>query len=1105
MRRLVAISMLMVFMSDTKGQSFLKATVPNNYQSPSNPYYWKNRMPDAAYWQQDVHYSIKANVKLVSNTKNKSQLAMIEGQLELVYTNNSPDTLTSASFHLYQNAFTPGSNLHNLEIANKQKTHFGAHESQGLGTKVETITQNGKLLNLKLDNTILDVRLSEPLLPGKSTTFAIVFNTYFDIGSMRRRMKIFETAPENLHIDGVHWYPRICVYDHVFKWERQQHLGKEFYGDYGTYDVELSLPNHYIAEATGTLINQNEVMPADLRKKLDISNFTEKPKEPYKPSVIIVPDGTYKTWRYHAENVHDFAFTADPTYRIGETEWNGIKCVAIAQERNAYAWQPTAKYVAWVVKTYSEDFGMYGYPKMVAADAADGMEYPMLTLDGGNWPGHQNVIAHEIGHNWFFGMIGNNETYRAMLDEGFTQFLTAWSLSKFKEQNGIKYNRPMALEDNTAIMGYMTDAMNHDDAFLNTHSDDFNGALGHGGGYRHVYYKTATMLYNLQYVLGDDLFSKAMKYYFNKWKFCHPYPQDFREAITEVAKTDLTWFFDQWMETTKVIDYKIAGYTRVKKRSIENEIYQLDFVRTGSMQMPLDIRVESKSGKFYNYYIGNTGFVKPGSYVKTFFWTGWGNLSPKFQAEIVLPKGERLKDIIIDPSRRLADIYRLDNKIKKNNKISFDKGFAPIQDLDIYQMRWRPDVWWNSIDGFKVGLNWEGQYMNHRHVSGATVWANTGIMGELNTAPTIDFSWFYRDRFAKNTWFSVSNRFLDKVDYWKMGITKLFDANTFKIEWKRLYRDDFYNAKPGDNLTPRTLFQDVTLVNPYNNTMESYTFWKQKQANSFMEVSFDHLYNYLTGSGKVGVSFRSAMPGSVNQYSWVQSELINTHVINKISMKMRLMARIGHTGYTPEESMLYLAGASPEEMYDNKYTRASGFVPSAQAGISNQISYFQQGGGLNLRGYAGYQTVSEASNYKDSGIFFNAFRGNSGIGANFELNLGNLVTFKPKLTRNWLKVDPYLFTDGGMMLANVKRFGEIVYLASQFRMDAGIGMALSIKKWYLPTLQKTKKGTRLKQTSRDGISPLSIRFDLPFFINRPPANDEYINFNRFVIGINRAF
>ena len=135
-----------------------------------------------------------------------------------------------------------------------------------------------------------------------------------------------------------------------------------------------------------------------------------------------------KVWRYHAENVHDFAFTADPTYRIGEAEWNGIKCIAMAEEPHASKWQNAAEYCAKTIEAHSTWFGMYAYPKMVVADARDGMEYPMLTLDGGSDPGYRGLFVHEIGHNWFYGMVGTNETYRAMLDEGFTQFLTGWGL-----------------------------------------------------------------------------------------------------------------------------------------------------------------------------------------------------------------------------------------------------------------------------------------------------------------------------------------------------------------------------------------------------------------------------------------------------------------------------------------------------------------------------------------------------------------------------------------------------------------------------------------------------------------------------------------------------
>src|SRR5690606_25959099 len=175
-----------------------------------------------------------------------------------------------------------------------------------------------------------------------------------------------------------------------------------------------------------------EVLPDTLRAKLDVKNFANK-KWNEKPS-IITPyiKGERKVWRYKANNVHDFAFTADPSYRIDTTIWNRIECVGLVQEPHASKWQNSADYVSKIIKTFSEDIGMYQYPKMVAADAADGMEYPMLTLDGGGDPGYRGLLVHEIGHNWFYGMVGSNETYRAALDEGFTQFLTAWGLNRLE-------------------------------------------------------------------------------------------------------------------------------------------------------------------------------------------------------------------------------------------------------------------------------------------------------------------------------------------------------------------------------------------------------------------------------------------------------------------------------------------------------------------------------------------------------------------------------------------------------------------------------------------------------------------------------------------------
>lgn len=522
-------------------------------------------MPHAGYWQQDVHYKINAEID--------ERTDIITATEELTYWNNSPDDLTEIFFHLYQNAFQPGSYYDRFQTDEGKKNTYGErYESKGLGTVVSNLSisypsgARYSELDTYLDNTILRITLPQTLKSGESITINMDFKTYFDAGTVRRRMKVFNAYnlneprskidPDydyndysNKHYDGVHWYPRISVYDRKFGWTTDQHMRREFYGDFGTYDVNLTFASHMVVEATGYLQNRNQVLPPSLREKLELKNFANK-KWNSKPSIVTpYKRGEKKTWSFHAENVHDFAFTADPTYRIGESEWNGVKTVAIVREHHASGWQNAADYTAKIIKTFSEDMGTYVYHKMIVADAKDGMEYPMLTLDGGSDPGYRGLLVHEVGHNWFFGMLGNNETYRAAMDEGFTQFLTVWGLEaidgKYRVKNKSKsewinkYKDPEIVLDSRAYASYLRDATRGIDPHLNTHSHEFEST----SAYRHVYVKMATMLYNLQYVLGDSLFLEVMQDYVEDWTIAHPYFEDFRASVVRSTKTDMNWFF----------------------------------------------------------------------------------------------------------------------------------------------------------------------------------------------------------------------------------------------------------------------------------------------------------------------------------------------------------------------------------------------------------------------------------------------------------------------------------------------------------------------------------------------------------------------------------
>lgn len=1054
------------------GQKYDPLHAPNSYQSPANPNYWKNKMPFEGYWQQDVHYTIKANIDETQN--------IIDGRETLVYTNNSPDTLRQVFFHLYQQAFQPHSYYDKLHREGPNPKTYGAYEREGLGTKVSNLTVNKINVTPEFDNTIMRIPLPIELLPGESISIAMEFKTYFQAdGQVRRRMKAFQSSGYQ-HYDGVHWYPRISVYDRKFGWTTDQHLGKEFYGDFGCFDVELTFASNYVVEATGNMVNRDEVLPDELRQKLDIKKFTNRRYGEPASEVIPYDPSDRKTWIFHAENVHDFAFTADPAYRIGEAEWNGIKCYALVQEPHVNGWLNAAEYTAKIIQTFSEDIGMYTYHKMIVADARDGMEYPMLTLDGGFDPQYRGLLVHEVGHNWFFGQIGTNETYRAFMDEGFTQFLTAWGLEAIDGNTVIKPNygghyrqqfkRPVTPQDDEIYTWYMWDAVKGEDPFLNTHSDGFD-AHGHSeGGYGHVYYKTATMLYNLQYVLGDELFLSAMQHYFETWKIAHPYPEDFRNTIIRYTKVDLNWFFDQWLETTKTIDY---GVKSVRKGRGENE-YIVRFERKGEQQMPIDFQVIAKDDSIYNFHIPNTYFVKATDAQVLPKWTGWDELNPTYEATIVIPNG--IRDVVIDPTHRLADVYMPDNAKKMLIRYEFDSKIYNTPDWKTYEVKARPEVWWNGYDGVKLGFHINGNYMNYKHQFDLTTWFNTGLGQNLHPD-------FQNDDGVNNDYDQLSYRFNYRNGIHRLSRRTFIDLHASFMAGLETYKVGF--DKELDNDQTEVYFFFKSMVRPDSADLAYLLYpaeWQTRRYNNSANLGVNHRYRYANGRGKINFNVRSSTIGGDYDYAQLALNVTNYNRVGRLRVNTRTVAQYGTGSNTPYESMLFLNGANPEEMMDNKYTRATGFWDHAFFGFGRRTDHFHAGGGLNLRGYNGYLAPYVDEN--DSVRL--AYRGTSGAAVNIEIELQDWVGIRLNRLSRTFALDYYLFADAGIISVNSPT--ERLMFAD-LRADAGVGTALTIKRW--GPLETAK--------------PLTIRFDVPFFLNRPPAAAGDFVQMRWVVGVNRAF
>ncbi len=1059
---------------------------PNTFQSDDNPHYWKNDPPYDGYWQQDVHYKINAKID--------EKTHIIHGQEELTYWNNSPDTLTKVYFHLYQNAFQPGSYYSNLWKNNKRPLRFGPYEKKGWGTEVDSLRVNGRQVKTTLDNTVLKVQLPEPLYPGDSIQFNMDFRTYFDDeGIMRRRMNMFSVYSLDTfgkerqvrrfkHYNGVHWYPRIAVYDRKFGWTTDQHLDKEFYGDFGTFDVSLTFASNYVVGATGYLQNRSEVMPNELRQKLDISNFLGKDNSIPVPAVVEYKPNETKTWKYHAENVHDFAFTADPTYRMDSAKWNGIKSLALVQQTNVSGWDNAAEYTKKLIKKYHNQLGAYEYPKMIVADARDGMEYPMLTLDSREDPGYRDLLAHEVVHNWFFGMLGNNETYRAAMDEGFTQFSSTWALEQIegeymprkKIDNAYKkmFRDSLRVKDSEIYYGYMLTSILGRDHKLNTHSSDFNGALRHGGGYGSVYYKFGAMLYNLQYVLGDSLYWEAMRHYVEQWKMGHPYFEDFRNSIIRYTDVDLNWFFDQWLETTKKIDYAVKS---VKKGDKEDQ-YIITFERKGEMQMPIDFTVTDQNGKKHKFHIPNTWFVKNTDAKVLPKWYGWGErLQETYEAKVTIPGG--IKEVRIDPTNRLADINMLNNSKRCPIDFKFDSKVGNEPDWREYQLRWRPDVWYNSYDGVKAGLHLNGDYMNEIHNFHITAWYNTGVVqggvsqdefGEQSDDfDLFSFNFHYKtalDEFSENSDILIKGRMLDGLYSGSIGFDKKLNQN-FDLDDDKLY------VRLKSMYRPEEADRNYLL---YPNE------WGIDRFNNHMTVGYRHNYQYIRGYGKLDFKLRSNALFSDYDYSFASFKAKNVTRWGQMKIKTRLYGRWGTGQRIPSESALYLAGASPEKLMNNKYTRSKGIFPTSWAGYGSNTNHFHHGGGLNLRGYSGYLVVQSD---EEGGPFF-VYQGRSGSAANVELEFDDYININSGLLSPF-HLDAYLFGDIGT-ISYTQSDGDVQL--SNFRADAGLGTALTIKDW----------------GPWEEVEPLTIRFDVPLFVNRPPATEDFVGF-RWVLGVKRAF
>ena len=555
---------------------------------------------------------------------------ILRGFEKMVYYNNSSLNLDKIIIHLWPNAYKNS----NTNLA-KQKysdgsTSFKYAESIDLGY-IDSLDfkVNGEIVKWQLLNEQIDISellLTKPLKPGDSIIITTPFRVKIPSGKFSRLGHIGQSY------QITQWFAKPAVFDKN-GWHPMSYLDQgEFFSEFGNYDVSITVPKNYVLMATGDLQNKEEVEFLNEKAELT-SQLIKENKLPVRDSSgrrdMSFPNSSKekKTLRFIQENVHDFAWFTDKRYHVlkGEVNVNNRKITswALFTNNEAKLWRRSIEYINDATRYFSKWVGEYPYNHVTAVDgtisAGGGMEYPNITVIGssGDSKSLETVIVHEVGHNWYYGILGSNERENAWMDEGLNTYIeirymeekypNGYFRKKDSTQNksrGISLNIPME-EKELQHIAYQFNASRNYDQPLKMGSKDFT-QMNYGAM---VYCKTGIGFHYLKAFLGEALFDNCMNEYFNQWKFKHPNPNDIKIVFENVSKENLDWFFEDYIKTTKKTDYFLK---KVSKINDQEYLIKLKNVTGYNSPIPVQMINDSNeiiSEKWINGFKKDTTFV----------------------------------------------------------------------------------------------------------------------------------------------------------------------------------------------------------------------------------------------------------------------------------------------------------------------------------------------------------------------------------------------------------------------------------------------------------------------------------------------------------------
>lgn len=595
----------------------------------------------AGYWQQAVDYKMDIDV----DEKNYQY----QGEMTLRYTNNSNQALGKVYFHLYFNAFQPGSMMDYrlttiADPDSRMVTNTGSAINPKIQSRIATLTpeqigyqrihslhMNGQPTVFKADGTLLEVTLPSAIASGETVTFHMRWEA--QIPEQIRRSG--RNSKDGVALSMAQWYPKMAHFD-AYGWHLDEYVAREFVAPFGNFDVTLHLHSDYVVGSSGVLQNPNAV------------------KGYIKQAKVTARSGK-ATWHFRAENIHDFAWAADPKFVVDSTKSKaGVTVYSVYHPSNKQVkknWEKALHLTADFFDFCSARFGPYPWPTYTIVQGGDGgMEYGTATLVTGNRDIQSlvSVIFHEAAHSWYQQLFGINETVDEWFDEGFTSYIEALAFQHlFEEKKQLDANPVLS-----AYQSYYELARSGKEEPMSLLADYYDTNYAYGQA---AYYKGQVLAEQLGYIIGQENLDSTFLTFYERWKFKHPTPNDFKRVAEELSGINLKWYFNLFVNTTRTIDYAIE---RVTDQNI--------LLRNKSnIAMPIDLLVEYEDGSKELFYIplremrgekpAESFAIYQGvrrTVLEDWFWT-----KPTYSVSL---RKKPLR-VTIDPTFRLADVEPADN------------------------------------------------------------------------------------------------------------------------------------------------------------------------------------------------------------------------------------------------------------------------------------------------------------------------------------------------------------------------------------------------------------------------------------------------------------